>query len=459
MDKKKINFIIQYFGCKTPINGEMVLTSLANVSRVPTNVFWGVFTGDAYDYFQIEKSEKENELVLILDDVIRKEIEREIEYERISKLEVGFGWKWINDYNSVRCYLEDSKHEKKIIPFLFVLDDDAVQGGYIGDRLDTRIFDRANLIPVNSGAEKLKLEPHFGGYFLNGGKYGCINKAGKVQIPLIYDKCIRFTNPYTAIAEIEGKKYLINKWGEKLNQDYDDLICFYGDFCLVKRYERFGLIDYALNVIVPIDYDKITCRCSSRNTPIFNTVTLYIGSHCGLFDLNEKRFVVDIAYDAIIEHWENKHYYSVRINERWGLINQDGDVIVPIEYKYLVSLRDQYLVNQNGKYGVVDKNLSSDYCSWEWEDTSFSYPIPCIYDEVYDIKGEINHTQSLFMYKRFYFAIYNKNGVQIDCYYKWYRFAKNGVQFFTYERLDTLFCEKSTIQQTIISFEKKCDLQ
>lgn len=458
MDKKKINFIIQYFGCKTPINGEMVLTSLANVSRVPTNVFWNVFTGDAYDFFQIEKSEKENELVLILDDVIRKEIEREIEYERISKLEVGFGWEWIN--NSVRCYLEDTKHQQKIIPFLFVLDDDAVQGwGYIDNRLDARIFDKANLAPVNSGATELKYEPICGGYYFKGGKYGCINKAGKVQIPLIYDKCIRFTNPYTAIAEIDGKKYLINKWGEKLNQDYDDLICFYGDFCLVKRCERFGLIDYALNVIVPIEYDKITCSCSSRNTPIFNTVTLYIGSHCGLFDLNEKKIVVDIAYDAIIEHWENKHYYSVRINERWGLINQDGDVIVPIEYKYLVSLRDQYLVNQNGKYGVVDKNLSNDYCSWEWKDVSFSNPIPCIYDEVYNIKGEINHTQSLFMYKRFYFAKYNKNGVQIDCYYKWYRFAKNGVQFFTYERLDTLFCEKSTIQQTIISFEKKCDLQ
>ncbi len=455
MDIKKYNFIIDHFGCYTPIGDEEVLTSLGTMSFVPAEELWQVFTGDVSDYFQIEKTENDNELVLILNDAIRKKIEREIEYERISKLEVGFGWKWIN--NSVRCYLEDAKHNQKVIPFLFVLDDDAVQGGYIGDRLDMRIFDEADLIPVNTGANKLEYEPHFGGYFFEGGKYGSINKTGKVQIPLIYDKCIRFTNPYYAIAVKDGVNLLINRWGESIAHNFDELICFYGEYCLVKQNEKYGIADYSMNVIVPVEYDKITCRCYSRNMPIFGTVTLYIGSHCGLFDLNTKKFLVDIAYDKIVEHRENSKFFSVCINDKWGLINQDGDVIVPVEYRYIVSSRDQYLVNQNGKYGVVDKNMSSDHCSWEWKNTSFSNPIPCIYDEVYDIKGEINHTQSLFMYKRFYFAIYNKNGVQIDCYYKWYRFAKNGIQFFTYERLDTLFCEEREIQQTIIFFEKKCE--
>jgi hypothetical protein len=154
METKKIDFIIKYFGCYTTIDGKKVLTSLANASRVSVEEFWNVFSGDAKKYFEIRETEEERELSLILDNAIKKKIEREIEFDRISKLEVGFGWKWIND--SVRCYLEDAKHQKQLIPFLFVLDDDAVQGGYIGDRLNTRIFDKADLIPVNSGAEKLE---------------------------------------------------------------------------------------------------------------------------------------------------------------------------------------------------------------------------------------------------------------------------------------------------------------
>ena len=459
MDKNKLNFIIEHFGCYTQKEGKEVLTSIGTMSFVPAKELWNAFSSDAHNYFKIEKSEKADELVLILDDTIRKRIEREIEFEIISKLEVGFGWKWNDNYNSVRCYLEDSKHIEKLIPFLFVLDDDAVQGGYIGDRLDTRIFDKASLIPVNSGAEKLEIEPHFGGYFFNGGKYGCINKTGKVQIPLIYDECIRFTNPHSAIAIKDGKKYLINKWGEHLDHNYDDLVCFYGDYCVVKQDEKFGIIDYSMNVIVPAEYDKIKCICTSRKTPIFGTVILYIGSHCGLFKLNERKFLVEIAFDAIIEHKKNVNYYSVCINKKWGLINKNGDVIVPLEYIYMVTIRDQYLVTQNGKFGVVNKNLSSDYCSWEWENAAFDSPIPCVYDEVYDIKGNMNHTQSLFMYKRYFFAKYNKNVVQIDCYYKWYRFAKNGVQFFTYERLDSFFCERDTIKQSIVNFERKCSIQ
>ena len=78
MDKKKIDFIIQYFGCKTPINGEMVLTSLANASRVPVEEFWDVFSSDAERIFDIRVSEFKNEIHLTLDERIRKNIEREL---------------------------------------------------------------------------------------------------------------------------------------------------------------------------------------------------------------------------------------------------------------------------------------------------------------------------------------------------------------------------------------------
>ena len=78
MDKKKINFIIKYFGCKTPINGKMVLTSLANASTVPAEEFWNVFNGDAERIFDIRESELKNKIHLTLDERIIKNIERDL---------------------------------------------------------------------------------------------------------------------------------------------------------------------------------------------------------------------------------------------------------------------------------------------------------------------------------------------------------------------------------------------
>ncbi len=78
MDKKKKDFIIKYFGCKTQINGEMVLTSLGNASLVPEDEFWNVFTGDTERIFDIRKSEFKNEIHLTLDERIIKNIEKDL---------------------------------------------------------------------------------------------------------------------------------------------------------------------------------------------------------------------------------------------------------------------------------------------------------------------------------------------------------------------------------------------
>ena len=77
MDKKKLDFIVKHFGCKTTINGEDVLTSLGNASTVSTNDFWNVFTGDAKIIFDIRESEFKNKIHLTLDEGIRKHVERE----------------------------------------------------------------------------------------------------------------------------------------------------------------------------------------------------------------------------------------------------------------------------------------------------------------------------------------------------------------------------------------------
>jgi len=77
METKKLNFVIKHFGCYTIKDGKQILTSLANASRVPVEEFWDVFSGDAEKYFEIRLTEDKKVLSLILDERIRKHVERE----------------------------------------------------------------------------------------------------------------------------------------------------------------------------------------------------------------------------------------------------------------------------------------------------------------------------------------------------------------------------------------------
>lgn len=77
METKKLNFIIEHFGCYTIVGGKKVLTSIANASRVLVEEFWNVFFGGADKYFEIRSTEDKKELSLILDERIRKHVERE----------------------------------------------------------------------------------------------------------------------------------------------------------------------------------------------------------------------------------------------------------------------------------------------------------------------------------------------------------------------------------------------
>lgn len=77
MEIKKINFIKDYFGCYTIKNGERVLTSLGNMSIVPSDEFWNVFTGDANRFFSIRESENKGKLTLLLHSSVKIEIEKE----------------------------------------------------------------------------------------------------------------------------------------------------------------------------------------------------------------------------------------------------------------------------------------------------------------------------------------------------------------------------------------------
>ena len=80
-------------------------------------------------------------------------------------------------------------------------------------------FDECGLLNVNVGGEAENKEVGFesGGWPIfnlvyNGGRWGCVNKLGHIQIPILYDNLVYFHCPHVAVAQLNGNFLFIDKW-------------------------------------------------------------------------------------------------------------------------------------------------------------------------------------------------------------------------------------------------------
>jgi len=131
-------------------------------------------------------------------------------------------------------------------------------------------------------------------------------------------------NPFDEITEYSGKWGVINEQGGVLIPPDYDYIDFFG---LTPTYKVF--------------VGKMTLSLDN-----FHTVALS-ETKCGVVDLNNK-VIIPVIYEWIVEISENLwavnkggqvffdnayqvDHWSVR-NGRWGVVNEHGEVIVPVEY-------------------------------------------------------------------------------------------------------------------------------
>ncbi len=99
----------------------------------------------------------------------------------------------------------------------------------------------------------------------HGNKWGCVNKIGEIQIPIVFDKPIRFNTSNVTVARLNGKRIFINKWGESIYESLYDIIADKEPFCdgcciIADKSGRYGIIDNKGGYVLPMDYCSIV-RC------------------------------------------------------------------------------------------------------------------------------------------------------------------------------------------------------
>ncbi len=186
-------------------------------------------------------------------------------------------------------------------------------------------------------------------------RYGMINIEQEEIIPFEY-KYIDYINDNFIIAINDDEKYgVINIDNEVvLSFEYDEIynIHEYYGYLRVSKNNKFGLVNSAnAEIVVPLEYESIEY---TRN----ETAVAIKEGRFGVIDVRNK-IVVPFIYDSIMNHYDG---FAVYKDELAGFINEEGSVILPVEFYNISEVKDGYITavindeNDEHKYAVYDLN-------------------------------------------------------------------------------------------------------
>ena len=188
-----------------------------------------------------------------------------------------------------------------------------------------------------------------GNYFWvrNGSQYGFIYKDGSLAIPIQYEQVGSFYND-RAYFKKNGRYGFLNSKGQQvIVPQYEEVQNFTSQYTWVKRAGVYGLIDLqGFEVIIPY-YDNIIEFDDSGLARVGKD------EKYGFVD-NTGNVVVDNKYDYAFSFEED--LAVVRVNKKYGFIDTKGNEVIPIIYDGATSMSEGLAaVKQGNTYGYIDK--------------------------------------------------------------------------------------------------------
>lgn len=194
--------------------------------------------------------------------------------------------------------------------------------------------DACGYIPFNIGGTLMVDD--LCGFFISGGKWGCLDKSGKAVIQPIYSHKVFFYNDQVASTYINGIfSGVINQFGEKSFAEFDsvfpvDEVVGYYD---VSQQNKHGIVNKHGEFILPLNYLSFGYHTSKV---IWAQDTL--SKKWGLLRFDATT-VLPFIYDNINKAEDG---YFVCKNEKWGTVDLDGKVIVDTKYQIVAKMSKRY---------------------------------------------------------------------------------------------------------------------
>lgn len=348
--------------------------------------------------YKIESDDEDYLLEESLANIYIKEKEtkrrKEISDKVVTWINVGNNWRITSVDDSI---LNAAKGESWIdLPNSYILLP-------MGQHKDSDI-DACGYIPFNIGGtlENNDLK----GSFISGGKWGCLDKSGKVVVQPLYSQKVFFQNDQVTATYISSSfAGVINAYGEKVFSEFeyvfpiDEALGYYD----VSKQDKHGIINKYGDLLVPFSYLEFGYH-SSKTIWALDPLS----SKWGLIGY-DSTIVLPFIYDKVNKV---KDGYFVCKNERWGTVDLDGRIIVDTKYQIVTKVAKQYYNPNNPsayedldylyniysivslfnyhegcKYGIVNTHFEKHFNS-PTATIAFKEIIPCKYDAIYSNRGE-----------------------------------------------------------------------
>lgn len=209
-------------------------------------------------------------------------------------------------------------------------------------------------------------------YFSIGEEYGFMDQTGT---PAFYLDCDSVSNFQEGLAYIctDGRYgYIDQNGGIVIEPVYQDADYFQNGFAKVMKNGKFGIIDKTGQEIVELKYQQIE-RYEDSVIGFYNEVL----GECGyLCNGNVVKFKENYEFKDFIPE---RKLIVLKLGERWGIIDFDGNIKVPFEYGFIRYDKDSSV------FIVRDKEEKKGILSAE----DFTWKVSCIYDSIdYFVNGK-----------------------------------------------------------------------
>lgn len=183
-------------------------------------------------------------------------------------------------------------------------------------------------------------------------KFGLINKKGEFILEPLYDD-VRIGTSKISIIKTDNKYGLIDEKGDIIVQPIYDYIDNFieadqNNFAKVKVDGKYGLINKSGDVIIEPVYEDIKINDKDVNAIVKNN------EKYGVFNL-EGNELIPCIYDEIDSFYPDETeltYYKVKNDGKIGLISEENQIIIPLFYKYSITLMSPNLIKA---YNGTDK--------------------------------------------------------------------------------------------------------
>lgn len=189
-----------------------------------------------------------------------------------------------------------------------------------GDTLITAQF--TNISPFENGLAIVSNENN---------EYGALDLQFKPIIPLEYESLNFNSEDQTFIFSKNGKYGILSSTNNIIiSNDYDFISFFNNNKAIVSNGDFYGIINRENEVIVPLEYENIT-EVVGDYFVVFTS-----NDGCILYTL---KGIKRASYDFISSAFADD-IFIVMANGKYGYINGEGKVIIPIIYDYVSSFSD-----------------------------------------------------------------------------------------------------------------------